>query len=127
MTTFLNYWGLILYSCQYFSYICNMKRAYKYRIYPTEEQKKYFAVSFAANRWFWNYALGKIQTIFDANKGKEEKERIPSVQYEIARELPLLKKEESTSWIKEADAMSFIYTSQNLDEALKKFWQLYRV
>ena len=100
-----------------------MKRAYKYRIYPTEEQKKYFAVCFAANRWFWNYALDKIQKIFDENRNKEEKKKIPSVQYEIARELPSLKKEENTCWIKQADAMSFIYTSQDLDGAFKKFFK----
>lgn len=100
-----------------------MKRAYKYRIYPTEEQKKYFAVCFAANRWFWNYALDKIQKIFDENRNKEEKKKIPSVQYDIARELPSLKKEENTCWIKQADAMSFIYTSQDLDWAFKKFFK----
>lgn len=100
-----------------------MKRAYKYRIYPTEEQKKHFAVCFAANRWFWNYALDKIQKIFDENRNKEEKKKIPSVQYEVARELPSLKKEENTCWLKQADAMSFIYTSQDLDGAFKKFFK----
>lgn len=99
-----------------------MKRGYKFRIYPNEEQKKYFSVCFAANRWFWNYALEKIQKVFNENKDKEEKNKIPSAQYEIARELPLLKKEKDTSWLKQADAMSYIYTSQDLDGALKKFF-----
>lgn len=100
-----------------------MKRAYKYRIYPSKEQKYYFAVCFAANRWFWNYALDKIEKVFVENKEKEEKTKIPSVQYEIARELPILKKEENTSWIKQADSTSFIYTSQNLDGAFKNFFK----
>ena len=100
-----------------------MKRAYKYRIYPSKEQKYYFAVCFAANRWFWNYALDKIEKVFVENKKKEEKTKIPSVQYEIARELPILKKEENTSWIKQADSTSFIYTSQDLDGAFKKFFK----
>ena len=100
-----------------------MKRAYKYRIYPSEEQKRYFSVCFAANRWFWNYALDKIVKVFEENKTKEEKDKIPSAQYEIARELPNLKKEENTSWINQADAISFIYTSQDLDGAFKKFFK----
>ena len=100
-----------------------MKRAYKYRIYPNKEQKYYFAVCFAANRWFWNYALDKIEKVFVENKENEEKTKIPSVQYEIARELPILKKEENTSWIKQADSTSFIYTSQDLDGAFKKFFK----
>ena len=100
-----------------------MKRAYKYRIYPTEEQKKHFAVCFAANRWFWNYALDKIQAVFDSNKNKEEKDKIPSAKFEIARELPSLKKEENTSWIKQAESTLFSFTGENLDVALKRFFK----
>ena len=100
-----------------------MKRGYKYRIYPTEEQKNYFKVCFAANRWFWNYALDKIQKVFESNREKEEKDKIPSVFYEIKGELPSLKKEEGTSWIKQADSHSFCYTAQNLDAAIEKFFK----
>jgi len=99
-----------------------MKRAYKYRIYPNEEQKKHISICAASNRWFWNYALEKIEKIFKENKEKEQKVKIPSVQNVIARELPSLKKEEKTSWLKESDAMSLIYTSQSLDSALTKFF-----
>ena len=100
-----------------------MKRAYKYRIYPTDEQKKYFSICFAANRWFWNYSLNKIQAIFDANKDKEEKDKIPSVKFEIARELPSLKKEENTCWIKQAESTLFSITGENLDGALQRFFK----
>lgn len=95
----------------------NVKRGFKYRIYPTEEQKRYFATCFAANRWWWNYQLEKISKHYD-----ETKEHL-SCQYQLARELPILKKTECTEWIKQADAMSFIYTSQALDEAFKKFFK----
>lgn len=95
----------------------NIKRGFKYRIYPTEEQKRYFATCFAANRWWWNYQLEKISKHYD-----ETKEHL-SCQYQLARELPILKKTECTEWIKQADAISFIYTSQALDEAFKKFFK----
>ena len=95
----------------------NIKRGFKYRIYPTEEQKRYFAICFAANRWWWNYQLEKISKHYD-----ETKEHL-SCQYQLARELPVLKKTECTEWIKQADAISFIYTSQALDEAFKKFFK----
>ena len=95
----------------------NIKRGFKYRIYPTEEQKRYFAICFAANRWWWNYQLEKISKHYD-----ETKEHL-SCQYQLARELPVLKKTECTEWIKQADATSFIYTSQALDEAFKKFFK----
>lgn len=95
----------------------NVKHGFKYRIYPTEEQKKYFDKAFAANRWWWNYQLEKIDKHY-----KETKEHL-SGQYKIARELPQLKKEEETKWIAGVDAMSFIYTSQALDNAFKKFFK----
>lgn len=94
-----------------------MIRGYKYRIYPTEEQKKYFSICFAANRWFWNYALDRINEQY--NKDKTHL----SAQYNVARDLPSLKKGEKTSWIMSADAMSFIYTSIDLDAAFKKFFK----
>ena len=100
-----------------------MKRAYKYRIYPTEEQKKYFAVCFAAKRWFWNYSLDKIQAVFDSNKNKEEKDKIPSAKYKIKGELPSLKKEENTSWLKQAESTLFFFTAENLDAALERFFK----
>lgn len=95
----------------------NVKRGFKYRIYPTEEQKRYFATCFAANRWWWNYQLEKVSKHYD-----ETKEHL-SCQYKLARELPILKKTDGTEWIKQADAISFIYTSQALDEAFKKFFK----
>ena len=94
-----------------------MKRGYKYRIYPTEEQKKYFDICFAANRWFWNYALEKI------NKTYEETKEHLSAQNKVNRELPRLKNEENTSWLKQADSSSLIYTGINLDSAFKKFFK----
>lgn len=94
-----------------------MKRAYKYRLYPTEEQKRFFRTSFAACRWFYNYALDKIEKEYKENGNHL------SAQYNVARDLPQLKKEEETSWLKEADAMSFIYASQALDAAFSKFFK----
>jgi len=95
----------------------NVKHGFRYRIYPTEEQKKYFAKAFAANRWWWNYQLEKV------NKHYEETKEHLSCQYKIARELPSLKKDEETSWLKDVDAISYIYTSQSLDAAFAKFFK----
>ena len=94
-----------------------VKHGFHYRIYPTEEQKQYFAKAFAANRWWWNYQLEKVDRHY-----KETKEHL-NCQYNIARELPLLKKNEDTSWLKDVDAMSYIYTSQALDAAFSKFFK----
>lgn len=94
-----------------------MKRAYKYRIYPTEEQKKKFSVSFAANRWFWNYCLDEIEKEY-SKSGKHI-----SAQYKISKQLPKLKKEEKTQWLKEVHSTSFQNTAIHLDEAFIKFFK----
>ena len=102
-----------------------MKRAYKYRIYPTEEQKKHFSICFGAVRWFYNYALDEIKTHYEENKEKiKAKEVKPlTAKYNIARELPQLKKEEKTSWLGLADSSCLIYASEALDNAYKKFFK----
>lgn len=100
-----------------------MKRGYKFRIYPSEENKRHFDVSFAANRWWWNYMLDKSNKVYEEQKEKGEKADRPSARYKLARELPHLKKDEETSWIKEADSSSFIYTADALDSAFKKFFK----
>lgn len=94
-----------------------MLRAYKYRIYPTEEQKQFIRQNVGANRWFYNYALGKIKKHYD-----ETNEHL-SAQYQIARELPVLKKSEDTLWLKDVDAKSLIWTSTYLDTAYKNFFR----
>ena len=44
-----------------------MLKAYKYRIYPTEEQKQFIRQNVGANRWFYNYALDKIKKHYEEN------------------------------------------------------------
>ncbi|MEG4249265.1 helix-turn-helix domain-containing protein, partial [Microcoleus sp. Pol10D4] len=41
-----------------------MYKAYKYRIYPTDEQEVLLAKSFGCVRWFWNYALNLCQETY---------------------------------------------------------------
>lgn len=94
-----------------------MKRGYKYRIYPTDEQKQYIDLCINANVWFWNYALNKIDEHY-----KETKKHL-SAQYDVCPELKTLKKEEKTSWIKQADATSFYYTAIDLDTAFNRFFK----
>ncbi|WP_246259639.1 helix-turn-helix domain-containing protein [Oxynema aestuarii] len=40
-----------------------MYKAYKYRIYPTEEQKLSLAKAFGSCRWYWNFALNLCQKL----------------------------------------------------------------
>ena len=93
-----------------------MKRGYKYRIYPTDEQKQYIDLCIKGNVWFWNYALYKINDHYNNTK------KHLSAKYNIAKDLPILKKEEKTSWLKQIDSTSFLYTADSLDTAYKRFF-----
>ena len=94
-----------------------MLKAYKYRIYPTEEQKQFIRQNVGANRWFYNYALDKIKKHFE-----ETREHL-SCQYDVARDLPSLKKTNETSWLKNVDAKSLIWTSTYLDASYSNFFK----
>ena len=94
-----------------------MLRAYKYRLYPTDEQKQFIRQCVGANRWFFNYALDKIK------KHYEETNEHLSCQYQISRELPILKTKEETAWLKDVDSKSLIWTSTYLDTAYKNFFR----
>ena len=100
-----------------------MKRGYKYRIYPTEEQKKYIDLCIKANVWFWNYALDKIDQHYNDTKDTDEKKKHLSEQYDVSHDLPMMKKDEKTSWIKYADSTSFIETCKNLDKSFSMFFK----
>ena len=108
-----------------------MKRGYKYRIYPNEEQQVEMAHNFGCNRWWWNYQLDKVVTRQEEYKrlksegatelpglvcitGKKENGALTSL-------LPSMKKDEETTWLKEADSTSLIITSRTLDASFKDF------
>jgi putative transposase len=63
-----------------------MYQAYKYRIYPTQEQQESLAKAFGCCRWFWNYSLNLCQETYKTTgKGLLRKD--------IQGLLPQLKKE----------------------------------
>ena len=94
-----------------------MLKAYKYRIYPSDEQKTFIRQNVGANRWFYNYAVNKI------NDHYEKTGEHLSAQYNVSGDLPILKKEESTSWLKDADSKSLIWTSKFVDSSYKSFFK----
>ena len=90
-----------------------MYRAYKYRIYPTEQQKEALARSFGCCRWFWNYALNLCQQTYkETGKGLS--------RYAIQAKLPELKQEHP--WLKDAYSQCLQIVALNLSTAYKNFF-----
>lgn len=91
-------------------------KAYKYRIYPTKEQEELIAKHIGCSRYIYNYALAKKL------KSYQETQKSLS-RFDIQKELPLLKKQEQTQWLKEVNSQSLQASLENLDKAFTKFFK----
>ena len=90
-----------------------MYQAYKFRIYPTAQQQKYFSGAFGCCRWFWNYSLNLCQQTYkDTGKGLSRSA--------IQGLLPNLKKE--YPWLTNAYSQSLQVVALNLSTAYKNFF-----
>lgn len=86
-----------------------MFRAYKMRIFPTEEQKVLIAKTFGCCRWYWNQALhDNIEYYKENGKGKIT----TPAKYKAENE-----------WLKEIDAVALCYTQMDLQSAFSKFFK----
>lgn len=86
-----------------------MFRAYKMRIFPTEEQKVLIAKTFGCCRWYWNQALhDNIKYYKENGKGKI----ITPAKYKAENE-----------WLKEIDAVALCCTQMDLQSAFSKFFK----
>ena len=89
-----------------------MYRAYKFRLYPTSEQKVALAKSFGCCRYFWNYSLNLCQETYKLSGKSLSRGAIQGL-------LPNLKKE--FVWLSDAYSQCLQYVALNLSTAYKNF------
>lgn len=90
-----------------------MLLAYKYRIYPTKEDKILLAKHFGCCRFLYNYFL---------TYRKEEYQKGNKVSYYITqKELTKMKTLKKYSWLNEVASQSLQTAIQQLDDAYKNF------
>jgi putative transposase len=90
-------------------------RAYKFRIYPNQEQCNRFAQAFGAARWIFNHFLHENRVRFQ--KGEKHLSG-----FDCNKIITQLKKETETSWLREVDDWVLKNSSSNLDTAYKNFF-----
>ena len=92
-----------------------MQRAYKYRIYPIEEQKVLLAKTFGCVRVVWNWALDARQTLY-----KETGQTISNfdLMKRMKRELKAEKE-----WLGEVNSQSLQNSIVNLGQAFTNFFR----
>ena len=91
-----------------------MEKAYRYRIYPNEEQKNFISRTFGCCRFVYNYYLDKRVLEYQENG-------VTLTYQECSADIKYLK--ETYEWLKEADSISLQTTLKNLERAYQKFFK----
>ena len=91
-------------------------RAYKYRLYPNEEQKVLIAKHLGSCRFIYNYALAKKVKAYQVDGTNLSR-------FDIQADLPNMKKSEEYCWLKEVNSLSLQASLANLDSAYTKFFR----
>ena len=88
--------------------------AYKFRLYPTNQQQIALAKSFGCCRWYWNYALNLCQQTYKITGKGLSRGAIQGL-------LPKLKKE--YPWLTDAYSQCLQVVALNLSTAYKNFFE----
>ena len=84
-------------------------KSYKFRLYPTEEQKVIFAKTFGCSRAIWNMMLADKIAYY-----KETGKTLNNTPAQYKKEFP---------WLKEVDSLALANVQMNLQKAYKSFFQ----
>ena len=91
-----------------------MNKAFKFRIYPTSEQKTMLSKTFGCTRMVYNHYLDKRIRLY-------EEEKITFGYTKCANDLTVLKKEKE--FLKEVDSISLQQALRHLDTAFQNFFK----
>ena len=91
-----------------------INRAYKFRLYPTNEQKELINKTFGCSRLVYNYYLNKKQELY-----KQDEKTLSC--YDAIKDLKTLSKERP--FLKEVDSMALRTSLFDLDNAYNKFFK----
>ena len=91
-----------------------MLKAYKFRLYPNEEQKIYLAKTFGCTRFVYNRMLAERIKSYEENKDLD----IKTIKYPT----PAQYKSEF-EWLREVDSLALANAQMNLSKAYKNFFR----
>lgn len=93
-----------------------MLKAYKFRLYPNEEQSVYLAKTFGCTRFVYNQMLADRMSIYE--KYKDNKEELKKQKH-----MTPAKYKAEFEWLKEVDSLALANAQMNLDKAYKNFFR----
>ncbi len=92
------------------------KRAYTYRFYPTEVQKRILAHTFGCCRYVYNWALRKRTDTY-------YKDGVRLYYKDLSALLPELKQQEETIWLADVASVPLQQSLRHLDRAFLNFFE----
>ena len=92
-----------------------LRVGFKFRIYPTTEQKQAFTCHFGCGRWVYNWALTKMREHYDETKKTLSRS-------ELQKQLVALKKTEEHHWLRDVNSQTLLSELLNLERAYKNFF-----
>src|SRR5436309_9378493 len=92
------------------------KRAYQYRVNPTDEQKQVLARTFGCARFVYNWALRQKTDAF-----YQDKQRL--YYKDLSESLTRLKQQEAYSWLSEVSSVPLQQALRHLDKAFLNFFE----
>jgi putative transposase len=92
-----------------------MLKAFKYQIYPNQEQKVLLTKHFGCARWMYNWGLA------EKLKAYEKKEKLSC--FDVINRVTLLKESQEFSWLNEINSQCLQMAARNLDNAFQRFFR----
>lgn len=94
----------------------NIHKAYKFRLYPNKEQAILINKTIGCSRFIYNHFLNQWSEIYqETGKG---------LSYgACSAQLPTLKKQEETEWLKEVDSIALQSSLRNLSDSFDRFFK----
>ncbi len=100
-------------------------KAFKYRLYPTDEQRQYFAKLFGCCRFVYNHYLEVRIKAWEAKQADPDV-RIPT-RFDMCRDITRLKREtvgaDGEQFLREVDATALTYQVAHLEAAFDGFFR----
>jgi putative transposase len=99
----------------------NIRKAFKYRLYPSSEQAQRFAVQFGCARFVYNHFLNVRKQYYATHKDNSRKKGLSYV--DTNKMLTLLKREPDREWLRDADSQVLQEALRNLNRAYENFFR----
>ncbi|WP_228702746.1 transposase [Salisaeta longa] len=90
--------------------------AYKYRVYPTKEQRRFLAQTFGCARYVWNWALEHRTNVYH-----DEGESLGFAA--MCKRLTQLKKDDEHEWLKKPSSVVLQQSLRNQEQAFTNFFE----